>query len=77
MARRTFVMIDLVETYAHWYAETYATLLRSQVLTDEIASKPLADLKPSHVEQLAVRMRVKGCKPVDRPADVHSASIGA
>ena len=24
---------------------------------------PLADLKPSHVEQLAVRMRVKGCSP--------------
>jgi len=42
---------------------TYATLLRSQVLTDDIASKPLADLKPSHVEQLAVRMRVKGCSP--------------
>jgi integrase len=42
---------------------TYATLLRSQVLTDVIASKPLADLKPSHVEQLAVRMRVKGCSP--------------
>jgi hypothetical protein len=41
----------------------YATLLLSQVLTDDIASKPLADLKPSHVEQLAVRMRVKGCSP--------------
>ena len=42
---------------------TYATLLRSQVLTDEIASKPLADLKPSHIEQFTVRMRVKGCSP--------------
>jgi len=42
---------------------TYATLLRSQVLTDDIASKPLADLKPGHVEQLTVRMRDKGCSP--------------
>jgi integrase len=42
---------------------TYATLLRSQVLTDEIASKPLADLKPSQIEQFTVRMRVKGCSP--------------
>lgn len=39
---------------------TYATLLRSQVLTDPIAGKALADLKPSHVEQLTVRMRAKG-----------------
>jgi hypothetical protein len=42
---------------------TYTTLLRSQVLTDDIASKPLADLKPGHVEQLTVRMRDKGCSP--------------
>jgi hypothetical protein len=55
---------------------TYATLLRSQVLTDDIASKPLADLKPNHMDQLAVRMRDKGCSHVDRPADAHRASIG-
>jgi len=41
----------------------YATLLRSQVLTDPIASKPLADIKPSHVEALIVRMRAKGSSP--------------
>lgn len=42
---------------------TYATLLRSQVLTDDIASKALADLRPSHVEALTVRMKAKGCSP--------------
>lgn len=39
---------------------TYATLLRSQVLPDVIAHKPLADLKPSHVEAFTVRLRSKG-----------------
>lgn len=40
---------------------TYATLLRSQVLTDPIAAKALCDLRPSHVEAFTVRMRDKGC----------------
>jgi integrase len=42
---------------------TYATLLRSQVLTDGIAGNALANLKRSHVEALTVRMRTKGCSP--------------
>lgn len=42
---------------------TYATLLRSQVLTDVIAGTALADLRPTHVEQLTVRMRAKGSSP--------------
>jgi site-specific recombinase XerC len=36
----------------------------SVVVTGWIASTlEASDLKPSHVEQLAVRMRVKGCSP--------------